>query len=121
MEISAELRHKNRILTEFDKIKLSLEELELITRRACVIIENSAKDKITQKGHIVTGALRRSIRTVVKKMMSDVIEHSVGSELSYAYYVEVLPDGGYLWESILEKGGEVLNYIRSEFKKRGIS
>lgn len=63
--------------------------------KAGQLIEARAKEILTEKGHIVTGALRRSINTQ-PRLERRLVEARVGSPLEYAPAVEALPDGGYL-------------------------
>lgn len=59
------------------------------------LVEARAKEILTEKGHIDTGTLRRSLNTQVKVERASIIVE-VGSPLIYAEPVEALPDGGYL-------------------------
>ena len=63
--------------------------------KAGQLIEARAKEIITEKGHIVTGALRRSINTQ-PRLSPRLIEARIGSPLEYAPKIEALPDGGFL-------------------------
>ena len=78
-----------------------------------MIFVKRAKEIITDKGHIITGSLRRSIRAIVKQMVAGAIEGRIGSHLHYAYYVEALPDGGYLFQALTEKWDCAMEYLTS--------
>lgn len=64
---------------------------------ACQIVEARAKEILTEKGHVVTGNLRRSINTSIIEAGVSRARVDVGSFVSYAPFVEALPDGGYLF------------------------
>jgi hypothetical protein len=66
------------------------------------IIEARAKEIITEKGHVVTGNLRRSINTQLGEVTPLKIEVLVGSFVEYAPFVENLPDGGFLFPAAVE-------------------
>ena len=86
-------------------------ELERIAFRAGEIIARRAKEIITEKGHIVTGNLRASIRTVIEKPNLYQIDIYIGTDVFYSVFVEALPDGGYLFPAFREKQQEAINYI----------
>lgn len=92
-------------------------EIINIIEEATTLFISAAKIKITQKGHIITGTLRRSIRYITTSITDDIIKGKLGSHVHYAYWVENLPDGGYLLESFNEKFDTVANYIRGRLKK----
>jgi hypothetical protein len=77
------------------------------------IIEARAKEIITEKGHIVTGNLRRSINTQVVQTGS-TLAAEVGTFVFYAPFVEALPDGGYLFPASEEKFGEVTTILAEQ-------
>lgn len=120
MEIDVELHGIEDVMSGFDALTIKEEEIIEICTKAASILEKRAKEILTENKHIVTGALRRSIQTIVERMVSDVILMKVGSFLDYAEYVENLPDGGYLYPAFLETKDEVLEYIVEELAKRGI-
>lgn len=79
-----------------------------------LIIQARAQEIITEKGHIVTGALRRSIntRTFPEATGAGVnLVTEVGSFMEYAPYVEALPDGGYLAEAAEETFEQVTSFV----------
>jgi len=82
--------------------------------RGGVIIQRRAQEILREKGHIVTGNLFNNIRT--SEVEGDGIDMAVniGSDVSYAIYVELLPDGGYLVPAFREKAPEVVNFLRRE-------
>jgi hypothetical protein len=55
------------------------------------IIEARAKEILTEKNHVVTGALRRSVNTQPVRAPRGLIEVEVGSFLEYAPWIEALP------------------------------
>ena len=57
-----------------------------------------AREILTENQHIITGNLRRSVR--VESVSPFVVR--IGSPVVYAYFVEVLPDGGFLRPSVRE-------------------
>lgn len=70
----------------------------------CQIIEARAKEILTEKGHVRTGTLRRSINSQVR-LRAGRLEGEVGSFVHYAPYVEALPPDGRP-PSIGPRGGE---------------
>lgn len=88
-----------------------------VFRRAGLIIANSAQQILTVKGHIVTGALRRSLTAQVTNVTLRGIEVSVGSDRAYAEDIEMLPDGGYLFEAFEKQRAVVIRYIGDEYKR----
>jgi hypothetical protein len=80
------------------------------------LIEARAKEIITEKGHIVTGTLRRSINTQLQKagVLSQRLTVEVGTAIHYAPYVEALPDGGYLFPASEQKFNEVTTILSEQ-------
>lgn len=79
-----------------------------------LIIQARAQEILTEKGHILTGALRRSMntRTYPEATGAGVnLVTEVGSFMEYAPYVEALPDGGYLAEAAEETFEQVTNFV----------
>jgi len=112
------------IKTDFQEVErmfnsLSNVEAQLVTiiDRALTICETRAKEILTEKGHIVTGALRRSIISMITKIANDIIEGYIGSPMNYAYYVERLPDGGYLFPALESTFNRMVNYMVTEIRK----
>lgn len=78
---------------------------------ACQIVEARAKEIITEKGHVVTGSLRRSINTSIQDATETRVLVEVGSFLVYAPFIEALPDGGYLFPASEETFEQVSKYM----------
>jgi hypothetical protein len=81
------------------------------------VIAAEAKRIITEKGHVVTGALRRSVHPEVTDWRDDYIEISVGTWLHYAKKIEDLPDGGYLFEAFERKRADALKRVERALKR----
>ena len=81
-----------------------------VVLQAALIVVARAKEIITEKGHIITGSLRRSINAQVQ-VNGDVVTAQVGSFMEYAEFVEDLPDGGYLFEASEQTFDEVSEYL----------
>lgn len=75
------------------------------------IIEARAKEIITEKGHVVTGNLRRSINTQLGEVSATRIEVLIGTWVEYAPFVEALPDGGFLFPAAIESLPAVNRYL----------
>ena len=67
-----------------------------------LVIVQLAKEKLTQKRHVRSGALRRSVDEDLRSVTEAEVAVAIGSPLHYAKYVEALPDGGYLFEATEE-------------------
>lgn len=78
---------------------------------AVQIVEARAKEILTEKGHIVTGNLRRSINTSIVENSAKVSRVQVGSFVEYAPFVEALPDGGFLYPAVVETFDQVSRYM----------
>lgn len=76
-----------------------------------------AKEIITEKGHIVTGNLRRSINAQLQTNVRHRLEVEVGTFVHYAPFVEALPDGGYLFPASEETFPTVVQI----FEERGVN
>lgn len=92
-------------------------EVSTVFRRAGLIIANSAAQIIQAKGHIVTGALWRSQTAQIINITRTEVEVSVGSDRSYAEFIENLPDGGFLFEAFEKQRAVVVRYINDEYKR----
>jgi len=123
-----------KLLKEIQKRNAELlRTLQLDSARAllhgCQIIEARAKEILTEKGHVVTGTLRRSINSTVRVEGSVAgrallqltgrahgarIVGEVGTFVYYAPFVEALPDGGYLFPASEEKFQEVTELLAAE-------
>lgn len=94
-------------------------DIATIFRRGGLIIGNSAAQIIDAKGHILTGALMRSMTENVQitRVTKTEVDVSVGSHLHYAPKIEMLPDGGFLFEAFEKQRAVVLRYIGDEYKR----
>jgi hypothetical protein len=101
-----EIRKRNRQL---------LEDLQTNVGRALqrggLLIEARAKEILTEKGHIVTGNLRRSINTQIIRTGGDRLFVEVGSFLFYAPFIEALPDGGFLFPAAQQQFPAVMKLL----------
>jgi len=121
LEINSEgfKKQSDVFLTKLDKAVAKVEQdLIHIVMRGAMIVERAAKAKIKELGHIRTGALRGSIHVVnLLGIQSSVVQVQVGSDRNYAIWVELLPDGGYLFISFMNKRTEVEEYINNQVRK----
>lgn len=91
-----------------------------VVGNGCRIVETRASEIITEKRHVVTGNLRRSISSKAEKAGLFLIDGACGvdsDKASYAPYVESLPDGGYLFPAYYEKYREVMEFIGKGIKE----
>ncbi len=84
------------------------------------IIEARAKEIITEKGHVDTGNLRRSINAQLGELTEERTEVLVGSFVVYAKKIEDLPDGGYLFEATQETMPLQVRYLVEQGVKPAI-
>jgi hypothetical protein len=111
--------NKEQVLAALQKIKernlRMLKQIQSnmprVMMNAGQIIEARAKEIITEKGHIVTGNLRRSINTQLGEVSATRIEVLVGTWVEYAPFVEALPDGGFLFPAAIESLPAVNRYL----------
>jgi hypothetical protein len=82
-----------------------------VTLNAAQIVEARAKEIITEKGHIVTGTLRRSINSQLEEVTYSVARANVGTFIEYGPAIENLPDGGFLFPALEETAPEVSAYL----------
>jgi hypothetical protein len=75
------------------------------------IIEARAKEILTEKGHVVTGNLRRSINTQLIDATERRVVVAVGSFVEYAPFVERLPDGGFLFPASVETLPQTIRFV----------
>lgn len=95
------------------------------------VIELRAKEILTEKGHVVTGNLRRSVNTqlgLVTKKSADAI---VGASAVYARRVEELPEGprranpnrgvggGFLAPAVTQRLAQAIK-VAAEFMERAL-
>jgi hypothetical protein len=71
------------------------------------IIEARSKEIITEKNHIVTGTLRRTMNTQLLSGRKGLIEVEVGNPMVYAPAVEALPNTGGRAPSVGPRGGKI--------------
>ena len=71
------------------------------------IIEARSKEIITEKNHIVTGTLRRTMNTQLIPVRKGLLEVEVGNPMVYAPSVEALPDTGGRAPAIGPRGGKL--------------
>lgn len=111
-QVDAELR---RIAAESEKLLQTLES-DAAARKAQqggLIIQARSQEILTEKGHIDTGALRRSANTrTVREALG--LSTEVGYFMFYAPFVEALPDGGFLLPASEEKFEEVSQFIAEQ-------
>ena len=111
-QVDAELR---RIAAETEKLVQTLES-DAAARKAQqggLIIQARSQEILTEKGHIDTGALRRSGNTRTVRDTQG-LSTEVGYFMFYAPFVEALPDGGYLAPASEEKFDEVSQFIAEQ-------
>lgn len=70
-----------------------------------------AKQQLSDDGHIVTGTLRRSIQGDAEYETYTRLHGWLGTDVEYAPYVEALPDGGYLFRTLILHGPKVYKDI----------
>ena len=108
----------NKVLANLHLAQLKiLGEAPKIAENAGRIIEKRAKENITglhgHDRHIITGNLRRSIDTRVRKMGVSLIRVEIGTDVYYAAYVEARDKtGGFLHPALYESREDAMNYIR---------
>ena len=78
--------------------------------RGVSIIVTEAREVLVQNEHIITGTLLRSIQSESVKPL--VVR--IGSPLGYAYFVEILPDGGFIRPAVRTRLEEVAEFIGRE-------
>jgi len=95
---------------------LSSQALANATLAGALIIEGSAKEKV----HVITGNLRRSIRSAIETSTATSATAIVGTDVEYAPYEEFgtryRPPHPYLRPALDEKRDEAQRTIRDAFK-----
>jgi hypothetical protein len=91
-------------------------ELARVAMQAGFIVEARAKEILTEKGHVVTGNLRRSINTQLVSVGTYSATVQVGTFVVYGPYIENLPDGGFLFPASIQTFPEVSRFLN----ERGI-
>ena len=111
-EVDAELR---RIAAESEKLLQTLENDAAARKlqQGGLIIQARSQEILTEKGHIVTGALRRSGNTRTVRT-SQGLATEVGYFMFYAPFVEALSDGGFLLPASEEKFDEVSQFVAEQ-------
>jgi len=97
------------------------EEIRKAITQGMSEISTRAQEILTEKNHVVTGNLRRSIVPVAVVEGNEIagmagsfppgMEGFIGSDAPYAPIVERLPDGGYLKPAFDEKKKDVQEWI----------
>lgn len=82
--------------------------------RAGLLVAARAKEIITEKGHVVTGNLRRSIGAQPVETSANRIAVEVGTFVEYGPFIEALPDGGFLFPASEETAGQVFELLARE-------
>ena len=89
---------------------------EVNMKVACFIVQRRAKENISgQHGHtrhVLTGNLRRNIKSKVAWSGFAQIDGIIGTDVPYAPYVEALPDGGFLYPALMEVGKAALDFFQ---------
>jgi hypothetical protein len=94
-----------------------IEAAIVLVPQAAQIVNAEAKKKLTVKGHVVTGNLRRSGFVSEPRVSGGVVSATISFPPEYAIYVEMLPDGGYLYEAMFEQSDRVRAYIADGMRK----
>lgn len=80
----------------------------MLTGSALTVTES--RRVMTANNHIITGNLRRSVRVV--SVRPGVV--NIGSPAAYAYYIEILPDGGFLRPAMRTTIDSIAEYVARE-------
>jgi hypothetical protein len=84
--------------------------------RAGNLVDARAKEILTEKGHVKTGTLRRSLQTTEPQKSTDGLMFvESGSDVFYSIFVELLPDGGYLYQALREMREAIILSLRADF------
>ena len=111
-----------KLMMKVDGVSKAISRLELVRpsvqaeikgtmHRTVLMIAGRAQEIITEKGHVVTGNLRRSIQGKSGMVSQYEVHGTVGTDVPYAPFIEALPDGGYLFQAYKEKMKEAENYL----------
>jgi phage gpG-like protein len=87
--------------------KVQVEAQRILTDIAWVDAKGQART-----GHVITGTLRRSIRTQAN-VTGARMEVVIGTNIEYAPYIEALPDGGFMFSAYMAKKDEVLKGLQN--------
>lgn len=81
-------------IKRLEKMQTEVErDMAIAVVKAGTVIELRAKEILTEKGHVVTGTLRRSVNTQLGQVTSKSADAIVGTSVIYAKSVEELPVG----------------------------
>ena len=112
------LRGMTKVLANMNLSVMAVSgDMERIAMNAGRLIERRAKENISGKNshhrHIVTGNLRNSIDTKVRKKTQTVVQIEVGTNVTYAIFVEARDKtGGFLRPALFESKKQALDYIQ---------
>lgn len=118
MKIYGVVTGADKVMKKFQDITLqNHDEIKKAVYRACVGIQKRAQKILTELGHIVTGNLRRNIKSEADFVTKYEVVGIIGTDVPYGPYIEALPDGGYLYKAYLEEAENAVNYINNELKR----
>jgi len=112
------LRGMTKVLANMNLSVMAVSgDMERIAMNAGRLIERRAKENISGKNghikHIITGNLRNSIDTRVRKMAPTLVQIEIGTNVHYAAAVEARDaTGGYLRPALYESKKQALDYIQ---------
>jgi len=111
-----------RLLFNINKMMVSGITGAKITYQAGTIVEKRAKENITGKHghdkHIITGNLRRSIKTGTPTQLAPgFFQVEIGTDVVYAKAVEVRDKtGGYLRPALKESKKDVMSFVKKKVR-----
>lgn len=79
--------------------------------QAGLIVQARAQEILTEKGHVVTGNLRRSINTQLVEATETRVTVAVGTFVVYGPFIESLPDDGYLYPASVQTTPQTVPFI----------
>lgn len=108
-------------LTNEQKVRLAFKLASKQVREALgkdMFIQGSkvavrAKILLTEKGHVITGNLRRSIMVQPLIDQNGLLEINVGTNVEYAPQIEALPDGGFLLPAFIEQHESIVRGMQA--------
>jgi hypothetical protein len=110
--LAATVRILERIAKKQEKMLVEIQSgFPRVMFQAGTIVQARAQEIITEKGHVVTGNLKRSIHTVVEIRSRTRVAAIVGTFVEYAPFVEALPDGGFMFEAAVQTSQQVVRYL----------
>ena len=104
--IAAELRVSDNVRRYLRRIRQRSEMHRALLLGGAIVV-TEARRILTRNGHIITGNLRRDIRTESTAPLKVL----VGSHVAYAYFVEMLPDGGFLRPAVRRTADDVADFV----------